>query len=72
MKDIQVIANLYESAALAACADAEQAGEEMPKLLSVHATVGGYVADFLAPRQAFMDIRKSIISAHGDYRVAFV
>lgn len=69
---IQEVARVYESSALTQCREAEQAGQEPPTLLSVHATAGGYVADFVAPRRAFLEVRKAIIGMGGQYRVAFV
>lgn len=72
MKNIHDIASMYESAALTACREAEQGGQDAPRLLSVHATAGGYVEDFIAPLHSLREVRESITSMGGAYRARLI
>ena len=69
---LQEVARIYERAAYTACREAEQVGQEPPRLLSVFATAGGYSAEFLAPLASLREIREAIISAGGAYRAGLV
>lgn len=72
MKNIHDIATTYEHAALTACREAEQAGQEPPRLISVHLIGNAYIADFLAPLASLREVREAITSTGGAYRARLI
>lgn len=69
---LQKIAAAYESAALFACKDAEMAGNEPPRLMSVHLFNNAYIADFLAPLASLSEVRKAITDEGVSFRISFI
>lgn len=69
---LERVAKQYERIAVAQCQEAEEAGEDAPKLVSVFARQGGYTVDFLAPLPALSEIRDSIRKAGGEYRTVLI